>query len=213
MRLNKLSPSTKVKGRWLCHMEDGTILRVTENVVADLGLYAGMELTDGLRARLEEAVARGGARDKALDLIAARPLSRKELVDKLTARPRDKEKAAMDPALAEETADWLEALGYLNDGEYAKTVSRHYSAKGYGAGKIRDELWKRGVSREYWDAALEEAAGPEDGIDAFLRRKLKGAAPDPRELKRVSDALARRGYRWDEIKDGLRRYGAEIDED
>lgn len=213
MKLNKLSPSTRVKGRWLCCLEDGSILRVTENEVASFSLHTGMEVDGALRARLEEAVARGTAREKALDLIAARPLSRKELVEKLTARPRDREKCPMPAALAEEAADWLEGLGYLNDAEYAKTVARHYSAKGYGVGKIRDELWKRGVPREYWDEGMEAAEEPEDGIDAFLRRKLKGAPPGPKELKRVSDALARRGYRWDEIKDGLRRYGAEIDED
>lgn len=213
MRLSRLAPSTKVKGRWLCYLEDGSLLRVTEHMIADFGLHAGMELTPALRSELDEAAERDAARDKALDLISLRPLSRKELVDKLTARPRDKERAPMPRALAEETAEWLAGLGYLNDGEYAKTVARHYSAKGYGAGKVRDELWKRGVPREYWDAGLAEAAEPEDGVDAFLRRKLKGTAPDRKELKRAADALARRGYRWDEIKDGLRRYGAEIDEE
>ena len=32
-------------------------------------------------------------------------------------------------------------------------------------------------------------------------------------LKRAADALARRGYRWEDIKDGLRRYGARVEED
>ena len=69
------------------------------------------------------------------------------------------------------------------------------------------------MPRDLWDAALEEARPPEEGVDAFLRSRLKGRDPDARELKRVSDALARRGYRWNEIREGLRRYGAEIEEE
>ena len=35
--------------------------------------------------------------------------------------------------------------------------------------------------------------------------------PDPKERKRVSDALARRGFDWSDISAGLRRYGAEAE--
>lgn len=207
MRINKLSPSTKVQGRWLCYLEDDTILHVGANEIADFGLYSGMDITDELRAGLEEAVKKSAVRDRALSLISQRALSRKELVDKLTAKEEH------SPRLAEETADWLEDLGYINDAEYARSVARHYSAKGYGARRIQDELWKRGVPRDLWEDAKEEAEEPADGIDAFIARKLKGKTPDPKELKRVSDALCRRGYRWDEVRDGLRRYGAELEEE
>lgn len=213
MRISKLSPSARVKGRWLVCLEDGDLIRVGERQVADFSLYAGMELDEeGLRA-LREAAREGALREKALNYLSARPLSRHELVKKLSAPPKagaeedfDREAAQ---AGAESVADWLEGLGYLNDGEYAKTLARHYAAKGCGARKIRDELFRRGVPREYWDGALEEAEGPEEAIDAFLQKKLAGRAPDRKELKRAADALARRGYRWDEISAGLRRYGAE----
>lgn len=214
MRISKLEPSQRVKGRWLVWLDDGSLLRVSENEVVSFALYAGMELTDDSFDSLTAAAGVSAVRSKALDLISARPLSRRELIQKLTAQPRDREKQPLaTPEQAEEAADWLERLGYLNDAEYAKTVARHYSAKGYGDRKVRDELFHRGVPRVLWDAALEEAQSPEDGVDAFLHSRLKGSTPDARELKRVSDALARRGYRWDEIKEGLRRYGAEIEEE
>ena len=68
------------------------------------------------------------------------------------------------------------------------------------------------MPREYWEEALEGLEDPAEDIDAFLRRKLKGDT-EPKALKRAADALARRGYRWEDIKDGLRRYGTEIEED
>ena len=216
MRIEKLVPSQRVQGRWLCTLDDGTLLRLGEGEVVRFALYAGMELTDALYDQLDEAARYAAVRERALDLIAARPLSRRELLDKLTAKPRDPKKRPADPAQAEAGADWLEGLGYLNDAEYARTVVKHYAAKGYGVRKLRDELWKRGVPREHWDAALAELAESgqgEEAIDALLRQKLKGRAPDEKELKRASDALARRGYRWEEIKAALRRYGADIEED
>lgn len=218
MIIAKLEPSQHVRDRWLVWLDDGSLIRVTENEVVSFALYAGMELTDAVYDRLMEQAGRSGARGKALDLIAAKPMSRRELVEKLTAR-RPKTRDGRErppyatPEQAEAAADWLEELGYLNDGEYAKTVVRHYCAKGYGERKLRDELFRRGVPREYWEDALSEAQGPEEGVDAFLRSRFKGKTPDQKELKRASDALARRGFRWNEIREGLNRYGAGLEEE
>ena len=213
MKIANLTPSLRVRGRWLCVLEDGTILRITENEVAAFGLFSGGELS---RERLEEltAAARAAAvREKALALLSARPMSRKELVDKLTARPRDREKEPLaDREMAEAAADRLEELGYLNDADYALALAEHCAARGYGPAKLREELYRRGVPREHWDAALETMETPAAAIDAFLAKKLRGADPsDPKALKRAADALACRGFHWEDIKDALRRHGAEED--
>jgi len=214
MKITKLEPSKHVAERWLVFLENGDILRISENEVVSFALYSGMDLSEEKAEELKAAAGRSAARSKALDYISHRPLSRKELFDKLTARPRDKEKSPLcTPDEAEAVCDWLEDLGYLNDAEYAKTVARHYSAKGYGEHKVKDELFRRGVPRQYWDEALSEAEDPEEGVDAFLQKRFKGRAPDPKELKKAADALARRGYNWGEIREGLNRYGAGLDEE
>lgn len=219
MKIIKLEPSQRVKDRWLIWLDDGSLLRATESEVAAFALYAGKELTGGEIDHLTEAADRSRVRGKALDLLSVKPLSRKELLLKLTARPFHKGKDSREkppiatPEQAEAAANWLEDLGYLNDREYAKEVVRHYSAKGYGERRVKDELFRRGVPREYWDEALLEAGSAEDGVEAFLRSRFKGTVPDARDRKRASDALARRGYRWDEIREGLRRYGAELEDE
>lgn len=218
MKITKLEPSQHVKERWLCHLEDGSLLRVTENEVVAFGLCAGLELSPARMEELRQAAGESKVRAKALDLIAHKPMSRKELVDKLTALPPRKRdgterEPVATPEQATEAADWLENLGYLNDAEYARTVARHYSAKGYGERKVQDELFRRGVPRQYWPEAMEEAREPEEGIDTFLEKRFRGRTPDQKELKRASDALARRGYNWGEIREGLNRYGAGIEEE
>ena len=214
MRISKIAPSRHKDGRWLIWLEDGSLLRGGEAEMLDFSLHAGLELDDAAADRLLAAARKGRLREKALALLTARPMSRRELIDRLTACPRDREKPPLaDEAQAAETADWLERLGLLNDAEYARTVVRHYSAKGYGPHKVRDELFRRGVPKPLWDQALLESEDPAAGIDAFLAKRFKGARPDRAELKRASDALARRGYNWNDIRQGLNRYGAGIEEE
>ena len=200
MRIRKLAPSVRVGGRWLCHLEDGTILRLGESEVVAFGLGTGKELDEAELSALTEAARAAQVREKAVELLSARP------------RNREKEPLCGREA-AEAAADWLEGLGYLDDGQYARTVAEHCAAKGYGPGRIREELYRRGVPRDCWDGTLEGLSGPEEAIDAFLQRKLRGAElSDPKVRRRAADALARRGYRWEDISAGLRRYGAEPEE-
>lgn len=212
MRISKLAASQRVRGRVLVYLEDGALLRVTENEVVAFGLYAGAEVDADTVQALKDAAHAAAVRGKAMDLIAGRPMSRKELTDRLTVRPRSREKEPLATREeAEAAADRLEELGYLNDREYARTLVRHYAAKGYGARKIRDELYRRGVPRELWDEALAQIEDNSSVIDAFLEKKLKGSH-DPKDIKKAADALARRGYRWEEISAAMRRYGAEEEE-
>ena len=211
MRIAKLLPSEKIPGRWLIWLDDGALVRVSENEVAAFSLYAGMELPDETYEALAAAAQVSEMKEKALSLLAGRPMSRRELVDRLSAE-RGNRAAAPRLETAEAVADRLEELGYLDDASYARMVAEHCAARGYGPARAREELRRRGVPREHWDTALEGMDDPAEAIDAFLRKKLRGARPgDPKELKRASDALARRGYRWDEINEALRRWGVQAD--
>ena len=46
--------------------------------------------------------------------------------------------------------------------------------------------------------------------DEFLQKRFRGAKPDPKELKRATDALLRRGHSYHDIQAGLRRYEASL---
>ena len=205
MVIQELKPSKHVEGRWLAMLEDGSILRLGEGEVVRFALYAGKELSETEAEELQRAAKGSALKEKALSLLARKPQSRKELERKLGEWEASEQEA-------QALCDRLEELGYLNDASYAAMVVRHYSAKGYGERKLRDELYRRGISRELWDEALEQSYDPAQAIDDFLAKKLSGREPDRQELKKVSDALARRGYRWSDISEGLRRYGAEVDD-
>ena len=206
MVIQELKPSQRIKGRWLAVLEDGSILRIGENQVVDFALYTGKELSEEEAEALQGSAQRQQRKEKALELLARKPQSRRELEKKLTQGGAEEDEV-------QTVCDRMEQLGYLNDAEYAARVVRHYSAKGFGPGKLRDELYRRGVPRDLWQEAMDQAENPAQSIDAFVAKKLAGKTADRQTLKKVSDALARRGYHWPDINDALRRYGAETEEE
>ena len=138
------------------------------------------------------------AKARALKILERRDVSRKMLFDKLT------EKGVAD-ADAEEVADWLCDLGVVNDERFAGLIVRHYAAKGYGERRIREELYRRGIDRELWDAALEELTGSDERLDRLLGAKLRGDA-SPENLQRTQNYLLRRGYSWEDVREATERY-------
>lgn len=198
--LKKTSPD-----RILVEFEGGESLRSTLAAVTDARLYVGMELRDDEFAALKRSSKRGLERQKALELLSRRPHSRKELKDKLLRRGIDEEDA-------EDCVAWLAEHGFLDDGEYAGAVARHYAAKGYGAGRVRSELQRRGIDRELAADTLSDLPDNSGKIDAFLARKLTDVN-DREAVRKVSAALFRRGFSWEEIRAALHRFDSSIEEE
>ena len=198
MRIEKIKPSQRKKGRILVILEDETILRVTEDVVLRFGLVKGMDIDDDTRQEVERAAGAASARASAARMVGRRALSREELQRKLIQKGASEEDAS-------DAADWLEDIGAIDDAGYAAMLARHYGERGYGPGRVREELRRRGIDRELWEDALAELPEPEEAIAAFLQRKA-GDLSDRREVKRLTDALLRRGFHWGDIRDALSRY-------
>ena len=93
----------------------------------------------------------------------------------------------------------------LADAEIVNTCGFIDAAKGYGPRRIRDELYRRRIPRELWDEALSGLPEQDGTIDKLLRARLRSENPDRAELKRAADALLRRGFSWDEIKEAVER--------
>lgn len=138
------------------------------------------------------------AKQRALKILERRDVSRKMLLDKLAEKGVSESDAA-------EVADWLCGLGVVNDELFAGLVVRHYAAKGYGERRIREELFRRGIDRELWDAALAELPETDDTVDRLLQAKLRGDA-SPENLQRTQNYLLRRGFSWEEIRAAAERY-------
>ena len=185
---------------------DGSSMKMGLAVVADFSVYTGREFSDAEFAALSAAAGLGRAKERALRMIGARPLSQRECFDKLVEKGENEHTAA-------EVIAWLTEMRLLNDEEYARMLVRHYAAKAYGPRRIKDELYRHKVSREYWEEALEEMPETDDTLDKLLASRMRGASPNDRAaVKKASDALMRRGYSWEEIRSALYRYESEFEE-
>lgn len=206
MRIEKIERSKHKQGRVLVHLEGGDLLRITEDELLRFDLYTGLDITAETVVELQKCAARSETRLRAANIVSARALSKRELTKRLQGKGASEEDAAA-------AADWLEGIGALDDLAYAKAVVRHYSASGYGAAKIRDELRRRGVARELWDEALAGAPDAGETIARVIAAKTKGRTLDEKERKKLSDMLLRRGFAWRDVKAALRALGAEIEEE
>ena len=198
MRIERIEASRHKRGRVLVFLEDGALLKVTEQELLDFGLRKGDELDGETLERLKKASGVSGTKAAAADLIGRKAMSRRDLERKL------REKGANE-AEARYAAEWLEAIGAIDDAAYAAALVRHCASRGYGPARIREKLYEKGVPRELWEEALEEAPDNESQIEAYLASRLRGRMPDGKEKKRLVDGLLRRGYPWSDVKAVLGR--------
>lgn len=187
-------------------LSNGETVKTTLAIAAEMSLYSGRELSEGEELELTDKSALARARERAMRIISARPMSERELYDRLVEKGETEYNAA-------DCVAWLKGLHFLSDEEYAGMIVRHYAQKGYGRRRVRDELYRRKVPRDLWDAALEELPEQDGTIDRLLRSRLKSESPDRAELKKASDALLRRGFSWEEIRAAINRFNSDTGED
>lgn len=199
MKLVRISPEPNRQGRHIVELDDGSKLKLLPSVIGDLGLYAGLELDEAQYARLQEVSGRADTRQRAVRIISAAAVSRRELQDRLVQKGAGREQA-------EEAVAWLSDLNLLDDAQTAAQIVQRGVSRGYGPRRIRQMLYEKKIPRELWDEALARIPQMDDAVDRFLAGRFRGGRPDQKEIKRAADALARRGYSWGEIKEGLRRY-------
>ena len=193
MKIDRLEASSHKKGRILVFFDNGSLLKITQQELLDFGLRAGDKVTEELLEELRAAAGRSDVKSAAADMIGRRPMSRRDLEKKLRDKGASEEGAAA-------AGDWLEEIGALDDRAYAALLVRHCGDLGYGPARMREKLREKGVPRQLWDEALEQAPDTQSQIRSFLEKKLTGGAVSGKEKKRLFDALLRRGFSWSDVK-------------
>jgi len=137
---------------------------------------------------------------RAIRILGNRHMSSKEMEKRLISKGDAED-------TARETVQWLENIGAVDDKEFAAAIVSHYSEKGYGLARIKDEMYRRGIPRDMWDDALTslEDKDTDEAVQRFLEKKLKGSC-DKDDLRRATDALCRRGFSYEEARTAVNRY-------
>ena len=202
MKVESIEQTRSPSGKLRVRFDNGSSLLIFPSVIAEHGIYSGMELPEAALNSLKESNAAASAKDRAVRIVSATSISKKELEKRLIQKGEKEEDA-------KQAVMWLEDLKLLDDKQVAQQIVRNGLSRGYGASRIRQMLYEKRIPKELWEEALSDLPPQDDAIDAFLQRRFRGREPDRAECKRATDALLRRGHSWNDIRRALERYAPE----
>ena len=194
-RIDALKNAPDRAGRYWVTFSDGTRLGLYRQTVEDFGLYPGKKREDTELERLREEAGKMSAKMRAVRIVSATSVSRRDLEQRLVRKGED-------PEQAKAAVQWMEDLHLVDDRATAEQVVRSCIAKGYGLARAKQALYEKRIPKAYWEDALADYPDQTERIQAFLRSRLD-ADSDEKQIKRAVDALIRRGHSYGTIKRAL----------
>ena len=176
---------------------DGTFMRLYRQTVEDFGLHSGKELSDDEMAALQESAGQMSAKMRAVRIVSASSITKRDLEQRLVHKGED-------PEQAKEAVQWMSDLNLLDDSRVAEQVVQRCISRGYGLQRAKQALYEKKVPKQYWDDALADYPDQLEKIIDFLHTRLSEDYNE-RELKRAIDALMRRGHSYAVIRKALNR--------
>ena len=204
MKIDYLAPSPDRAGRYTVRFDDGSLLRLYRQTVEDYALYAGLEMSDQEYRALCQAAGKMSAKMRAVRIVSASSVSRKDLEQRLIRKGEDE-------THAKEAVQWMEDLHLVDDRATAEQVVHSCISKGYGLARAKQALYEKRIPKAYWEEALTDYPDQSDKILNYLRSRLD-AESDQRDVKRAVDALIRRGHSYPRIREALEQLRMDTEE-
>ena len=201
MRIDFLASKPDRAGRYTLRFEDGTSLRLYRQTVEDFALFAGLELSDEQAEKLRTAAGQMSAKMRAVRIVTASAVSKKDLQQRLIRKGED-------PRQAAEAVQWMADLDLVDDEKTARQIVNRCASKGYGIERARQALYEKWIPKEFWEDALADYPDQNEHIIKFLQSRL-GSSWEDRDLKRAVDALLRRGHSYRDVQHALRQLDAD----
>lgn len=195
MKIDKIAAQPDRVGRHTVRFDDGTVMRLYRQTVEDFGLFPGMELTQEDLTKLQKAAGLMSAKMRAVRIVSASSVSKKDLERRLVQKGED-------PSQAKNAVQWMEDLDLVDDRKTAQQIVSRCISKGYGLARAKQALYEKRIPKEYWQEVLEDYPDQREYIVAYLQSKLP-ECNDPKQLRKAVDALIRRGHSYSVIRRAL----------
>lgn len=195
MKVESLKTSPDRAGRYWVIFDDGSKMGLYRQTVEDFALYSGKELDEQEAEALRTAAGQMSAKMRAVRIVSAASVSRRDLEARLVRKGED-------PQQAKEAVAWMEDLHLVDDRATAEQVVSSCISKGYGLMRAKQALYEKRIPKEYWDEALADYPDQTEKITAFLKSRLD-ADSDEKQVRRAVDALIRRGHNYGAIRRAL----------
>ena len=203
MRIETVASQPDRAGRFTVRFADGTSMRLFRQSVEDFGLYSGMEMSPEEYRQLKQSAAQTSAKMRAVRIVSASSVSKRDLERRLIQKGED-------PEQARQAVAWMSDLNLLDDSKTAEQIVHSCISKGYGIARAKQALYEKRIPKEYWAEALEGYPDQTDKILAFLRARL-GQQWDEKDVKKATDALIRRGHSYSQIRSALQMLSEDCD--
>ena len=195
MKVESLRTAPDRAGRYWVTFDDGSKMGLYRQTVEDFALYSGKELDEQETEALRTAAGQMSAKMRAVRIVSAASVSRRDLEARLVRKGED-------PQQAKEAVAWMEDLHLVDDRATAEQVVSSCISKGYGLMRAKQALYEKRIPKEYWDEALADYPDQTEKITAFLKSRLD-ADSDEKQVRRAVDALIRRGHSYGTIRRAL----------
>ena len=195
MKVESLKTAPDRAGRYWVTFDDGSRIGLYRQTVEDFALYSGKELDEQEAEALRTAAGQMSAKMRAVRIVSAASVSRRDLEARLVRKGED-------PKQAKEAVAWMEDLHLVDDRATAEQVVSSCISKGYGLMRAKQALYEKRIPKEYWDEVLADYPDQTEKITAFLKSRLD-ADSDEKQVRRAVDALIRRGHSYGTIRRAL----------
>lgn len=195
MKVESLKTAPDRAGRYWVTFDDGSKMGLYRQTVEDFALYSGKELDEQEAEALRTAAGQMSAKMRAVRIVSAASVSRRDLETRLVRKGED-------PQQAKEAVAWMEDLHLVDDRATAEQVVSSCISKGYGLARAKQALYEKRIPKECWDEALADYPDQTEKITAFLKSRLD-ADSDEKQVRRAVDALIRRGHSYGTIRRAL----------
>ena len=195
MKVESLKTAPDRAGRYWVTFDDGSKMGLYRQTVEDFALYSGKELDEQEAEALRTAAGQMSAKMRAVRIVSAASVSRRDLESRLVRKGED-------PQQAKEAVAWMEDLHLVDDRATAEQVVSSCISKSYGLARAKQALYEKRIPKEYWDEALADYPDQTEKITAFLKSRLD-ADSDEKQVRRAVDALIRRGHNYGTIRRAL----------
>ena len=193
--------SLKKGTRYQIDVDDNYWYILDVELIVEHRLKVGMEVDEAFLEGVKLAADRRKAKERALYLLGYRDHCREELIRKLC--------RSVDRAVAEETADRMQELGYLNEEVYAAKLARYLMQdKKQGRMRALQEMRRRGVDVSAAEAAVDAIETDVDVLADLIERKYARHLTDPEDRaagQKLYAALRRLGHTHDDVMAAIDR--------
>lgn len=198
--ITNITEHPRKPGRYVIDVDGKQFATVSAEMLVETKSRVGVVVDDRLAARLIDASEDAAMYDRALNLLAFRARSARELQRRLTMKGESRERA-------ERVIAKLSDVGLINDADFARQVVRAKVSAGASKRRLQQELFKRGVTRDVADQAVADVLDDEsvDEVavaERIARKRLPSlaSADAATQRRRLYGFLARRGHDSETIR-------------